>query len=73
MLREGDTLAVWKLDRLERSVKQLAEMQKIIDAEKSGLFDVLACIRCAMEPLTREKRAEQAEAIIGFQKYLYQN
>ena len=26
MLREGDTLVVWKLDRLGRSVKQLVEL-----------------------------------------------
>ena len=26
MLREGDTLVVWKLDRLGRSVKQLIEL-----------------------------------------------
>jgi type I restriction enzyme R subunit len=46
---------------------QLAEMQKIINAEKSDLFDVLAYIHCAMEPLTREERAEQAKAVIGTQ------
>ena len=29
MLREGDTLVVWKLDRLGRSVKQLVDMVKL--------------------------------------------
>ncbi len=37
--------------------EQLAEMQKIIDAEKSDLFDVLAYVAYATPPLTREERA----------------
>ncbi|MFZ1830884.1 MAG: DEAD/DEAH box helicase family protein [Candidatus Competibacteraceae bacterium] len=44
---------------------QLAEMQKIIDAEKSDLFDVLAHVAYALEPLTREERADRAMAIIS--------
>ncbi|MCL2525302.1 MAG: DEAD/DEAH box helicase family protein [Betaproteobacteria bacterium] len=44
---------------------QLLEMQKLINAENSDLFDVLAHVRYAMEPLTREERAEQAKAVIG--------
>ena len=36
---------------------RLAEMQKIIDAEKSDLFDVLAYVAYALPPLTREERA----------------
>jgi len=43
---------------------QLAEMQKIIDAEKSDLFDVLAHVAYAMPPITREARADQARAQI---------
>ena len=43
---------------------QLAEMQKIIDAEKSDLFDVLAYIAYAQPPLTREERAEKAKLIV---------
>ena len=43
---------------------QLAEMQKIIDAEKSDLFDVLAHVAYALAPLTREERAARAKAII---------
>jgi len=39
---------------------QLAEMQKIIDAEKSDLFDVLAHVAYALAPLTREERAAHA-------------
>ena len=44
---------------------QLSEMQKIIDAEKSDLFDVLAHIAYARSPLTREERAEKAKIIIS--------
>ena len=43
---------------------QLAEMQKIIDAEKSDLFDVLAHVAYAMPPLTREERAGKARTLI---------
>jgi type I restriction enzyme R subunit len=43
---------------------QLAEMQKIIDAERSDLFDVLAHVAYAMPPLTREERAGKARTII---------
>lgn len=43
---------------------QLAEMQKIIDAEKSDLFDVLAHVAYAMPPLTREERAGRARTLI---------
>jgi type I restriction enzyme R subunit len=45
--------------------EQLAEMQKIIDAEKSDLFDVLAHIAYALPPLTREDRAAKAKVIIS--------
>ncbi len=44
---------------------QLAEMQKIIDAEKSDLFDVLAHVAYAMPPLTREVRAANAKVYIN--------
>ena len=44
---------------------QLAEMQKIIDAEKSDLFDVLANVAYAMSPLTRAERAIKAKSIIN--------
>ena len=36
---------------------QLSEMQKIIDAENSDLFDVLAHVAFAMQPVSREERA----------------
>lgn len=44
---------------------QLVEMQKIIDAESSDLFDVLAHVAYALEPLTRADRAVRAKALIG--------
>ncbi len=44
---------------------QLDEMQKIIDAEKSDLFDVLAHVAYALAPVTREERAANAKVVIG--------
>lgn len=38
----------------------LAEMQKIVDAENSDLFDVLAHVSFATEPVSREARAAAA-------------
>ncbi|MSS72622.1 MAG: DEAD/DEAH box helicase [Candidatus Latescibacteria bacterium] len=45
--------------------EQLAEMQKIIDAEKSDLFDVLAHLAYALTPLSRQERAAKAKVIIS--------
>jgi type I restriction enzyme, R subunit len=45
--------------------EQMAEMQKVIDAEKSDLFDVLAHIAYALPPLTREERANNAKVVIS--------
>jgi len=45
--------------------EQLSEMQKIIDAEKSDLFDVLAHVAYALPPLTREERAARAKLVIS--------
>ena len=44
--------------------EQLVEMQKVIDAENSDIFDVLAYVAYAQEPLTREERAARAKAVI---------
>lgn len=44
---------------------QLAEMQRLIDAEKSDLFDVLAYVAYALAPLTRQERANQAMALVS--------
>lgn len=43
---------------------QLLEMQRIIDAAKSDLFDVLAHVAYATPALTREERAHRAKALI---------
>jgi type I restriction enzyme R subunit len=44
---------------------QMAEMQKIIDAENSDLFDVLAHVAYALPPLTRQERAMRATLAMG--------
>lgn len=43
----------------------MVEMQKIIEAEKSDLFDVLAYVAYALPPLTREDRATKAKVEIS--------
>lgn len=45
--------------------EQIAEMQRLIDAEKSDLFDVLAHVAYALPPLTREERATRAKVEIS--------
>ena len=46
---------------------QMAEMQKIISAENSDLFDVLAHVAYAIPPETRTDRAARAQVLIGTQ------
>ena len=43
---------------------QLAEMQKIIEAENSDLFDVLAHVAYALPPVPRDERAQHARLYI---------
>lgn len=45
--------------------EQMAEMQRVINAEKSDLFDVLAHIAYALPPISREERASHARSAIG--------
>ncbi len=45
--------------------EQMAEMQRVIDAEHSDLFDVLAHVAYALPPLSREERAARAKVVIG--------
>lgn len=46
---------------------QLTEMQKIIDAEKSDLFDVLAYVAYASPMLSRQERAAQSKRGVSAQ------
>jgi type I restriction enzyme, R subunit len=45
--------------------EQMGEMQKIIDADKSDLFDVLAYVAYALPPLTRDQRAARAKQAVA--------
>jgi type I restriction enzyme, R subunit len=75
---EEELRALWSVPETRRKLldglaeqgfgkDQLAEMQKIIDAENSDLFDVLAHVAYARPPLTREERAARAKAEIRTQ------
>jgi type I restriction enzyme R subunit len=44
--------------------EQMGEMQRIIDAEKCDLFDVLAYVAYALPTVTREQRADMAKVEI---------
>lgn len=44
--------------------EQMAEMRRVIDAENSDLFDVLAHVAYAVPTLTREERSSQARPVI---------
>jgi type I restriction enzyme R subunit len=43
---------------------ELASMQKLIDAQKSDLFDVLEYVSFAVKPITRKERVEAAQGNI---------
>lgn len=73
---EAELRALWSVPETRRKLleglaekgfgrEQLAEMQTIIDAEKSDLFDVLAHVAYALSPVTREDRAARARAVIA--------
>jgi type I restriction enzyme R subunit len=68
---ESELRAIWSVPDTRKKLLQglaekgfggdhLREMQKIIDAEKCDIFDVLAHVAYAVTPLTREVRAEKA-------------
>ena len=44
--------------------EQLREIERMIDAEKSDLFDVLAYIAFALAPITRQERADASKPFI---------
>jgi type I restriction enzyme, R subunit len=44
--------------------EQLREIERMIDAEKSDLFDVLAYIAFALSPITRQERADASRPVI---------
>jgi type I restriction enzyme R subunit len=73
---EAELRALWSVPETRKKLlqglaekgfggEQLAEMQKIIDAEKSDLFDVLAYVAYALPPLSREARAGRAKVAIS--------
>ncbi len=73
---EAELRALWSAPETRRQLlqglaekgfggAQLAEMQKIIEAENSDLFDVLAHVAYALPPITREERAAHAKVIIS--------
>lgn len=73
---EGELRAIWSVPDTRAKLlqglaekgfgaEQMAEMQRIIDAENSDLFDVLAHVAYAMAPLTREERAARAKLEIS--------
>lgn len=72
---EDELRAIWSAPDTRRQLlqglreagfgtEQLREMQQIIDAENSDLFDVLAHIAYSTEPRTREERASKARGRI---------
>jgi type I restriction enzyme R subunit len=72
---EGELRAIWGAPDTRKKLleglaekgfgrDQLAEMQKIIDAEKSDLFDVLAYVAYASPTVTRAERAARAKGAI---------
>ncbi len=73
---EDDLRALWSVPDTRKRLlnglaekgfghEQLVEMQKIINAEKSDLFDVLAYVAYALPPLNREERATRAKVAIS--------
>ncbi|MDP2940568.1 MAG: DEAD/DEAH box helicase family protein [Candidatus Omnitrophota bacterium] len=53
-----------KLAEAGYGLDELSTLQKLINAEKSDLFDVLEYVSFAMKPITREMRVAQAQAKI---------
>jgi type I restriction enzyme R subunit len=73
---EAELRAIWSVPETRKKLlqglaekgfgaDQLAEMQQVIDAAKSDLFDVLAHVAYALPPLTREQRAAGAKVLMS--------
>jgi len=69
---EDELRAIWSVPDTRKALllglaekgfgkEQMTEMQKVIDAENSDLFDVLAYVAFALERFTRVERAEKAK------------
>jgi type I restriction enzyme R subunit len=69
--REEDLRAIWSVPDTRKALlagladkgfgtDALSEMQRVIDAENSDIFDVLAYVAFALQPLTRVRRAADA-------------
>ena len=72
---EEELRALWSIPDTRKSLlerlaekgygdEQLAEVKRMIDAEKSDLFDVLAYIAFALAPITRQERVDNHKYII---------
>ncbi len=72
---ESELRAIWSVPETREQLlaglaekgfgaEQLAEMQRIIDAEKSDIYDVLAHVAYALTPVTREARVARAKVAI---------
>ena len=68
---EDDLRAIWSVPDTRKALlagladkgfgaDALSEMQRVIDAENSDIFDVLAYVAFALDPLTRVRRAADA-------------
>jgi len=53
-----------KLRDVGHDKSQLEQLQKMIDAEKSDLFDVLAYVSFALKPITRAERVNNSKKLI---------
>ncbi|MCB1739247.1 MAG: restriction endonuclease subunit R, partial [Gammaproteobacteria bacterium] len=73
---EAELRALWGVPETRRKLleglaergfghDQLLEMQRIIDAEQSDIFDVLAHVAYALPPVSREERAARAKVVIS--------
>lgn len=73
---EGELRKLWSVPETRRALleslsekgygrEQLREIERMIDAEKSDLYDVLAYIAFAMSPRTRQERADASRPFIS--------